>query len=608
MSRETASPQPNSLQDLLERHRVYELKPLARLLAASLPTRKAELIALIAEHVRDLDRLRQLWDSLDEIQQAAVSEALYAGPFDTTRFYAKYGQDPDWGTARYGTYEEPSVLQLFLYHRTVPRDLAPLLKTFVPPPRPARAQTVDAPPDTVQQPFYDYQRQAQVSVDVPVVCAETERAAQHDLRAVLRLIDRGTIRASAKTRRVTAASARAIAENLYGGDFYPVDENLGRWGKEVIGPIKAFAWPLILQSAGLARLNGNRLQLTRAGKSALAGPPHESIRRAWERWCSTKLLDELRRIETIKGQTGRGRRGLTPPPSRRAAVAAALRDCPVQAWIAVDEFWRYTRAAGHTFEVTSDPWYLYIGDARYGSLDGAGPSAWRILQGRYMLAFLFEYAATLGTIDVAYIPPAGARDDFQALWGTDVVDCMSRYDGLLAFRINNLGAWCLGQVDRYVPTPFEERALLKVLPNMDVVATEHLPPDDVLFLELFSEATSEFVWAIRREKVLSALEEGHSAEELTSFLQAKSGDLVPDNVVLFLAEQDERVSRLVDRGPAVLIEVQDAVLAQLIANDPRMRSLCLLAGQRHLVVPKDAERAFRRALRQMGYGVSTRQK
>ena len=30
---------------------------------------------------------------------------------------------------------------------------------------------------------------------------------------------------------------------------------------------------------------------------------------------------------------------------------------------------------------------------------------WELLQGRFILAMLFEYAATLGLIDVAYIPP-----------------------------------------------------------------------------------------------------------------------------------------------------------------------------------------------------------
>ena len=72
-----------------------------------------------------------------------------------------------------------------------------------------------------------------------------------------------------------------------------------------------------------------------------------------------------------------------------------------------------------------------------------------------------------------------------------------------------------------------------------------------------------------------------------------------------LAELGQRISCLVARGPGLLIEVQDAALAQRIAHDSRTRSLCMLAGQRHLVVPQDAESAFRRALHEMGYGVST---
>ena len=41
---------------------------------------------------------------------------------------------------------------------------------------------------------------------------------------------------------------------------------------------------------------------------------------------------------------------------------------------------------------------------------------WEILQARYALCVLFEYAATLGLIDVAYVPPADAREDFRRLW------------------------------------------------------------------------------------------------------------------------------------------------------------------------------------------------
>jgi hypothetical protein len=53
---------------------------------------------------------------------------------------------------------------------------------------------------------------------------------------------------------------------------------------------------------------------------------------------------------------------------------------------------------------------------------------------------LFEYAATLGVIDVAYTGPRGARDDYRELWGADRYDSLSRYDGLAAVRVNDLGA------------------------------------------------------------------------------------------------------------------------------------------------------------------------
>ena len=62
------------------------------------------------------------------------------------------------------------------------------------------------------------------------------------------------------------------------------------------------------------------------------------------------------------------------------------------------------------------------------------------MEGRYALCVLFEYAATLGLIDVAYTGPRGARRDYQALWGAGQLSCLSRYDGLAAVRVNELGA------------------------------------------------------------------------------------------------------------------------------------------------------------------------
>ena len=71
---------------------------------------------------------------------------------------------------------------------------------------------------------------------------------------------------------------------------------------------------------------------------------------------------------------------------------------------------------GFDFAVNRDPWNLYLAEPEYGSLGYAGSHDWAIIEGRYALCLLFEYAATLGLIDVAYAEPHGARPDYTHMW------------------------------------------------------------------------------------------------------------------------------------------------------------------------------------------------
>ncbi|MGB3265629.1 MAG: hypothetical protein WBA89_16920 [Microcoleus sp.] len=82
----------------------------------------------------------------------------------------------------------------------------------------------------------------------------------------------------------------------------------------------------------------------------------------------TKTFDEFRRIDAIEGQTGRGANGMTDVAWRRDAIASVLAECPVGKWILFNEFSTYVVATGHKFEVTEEPYYLYIGELGYGSL------------------------------------------------------------------------------------------------------------------------------------------------------------------------------------------------------------------------------------------------
>ena len=155
--------------------------------------------------------------------------------------------------------------------------------------------------------------------------------------------------------------------------------------------------------SGLAALDGKTLQLTKSGQKALSDPLENTLAPVWQRWLKTTVFDEFRRIACIQGQAGKGQRGLTAVAGRRAAINQALKYCPPGQWIAVNDLFRQMRVNGPNFEITRDPWNLYICESGYGSLGYEGFHDWKILQARYALCLLFEYVATLGSVSYTHL-------------------------------------------------------------------------------------------------------------------------------------------------------------------------------------------------------------
>ena len=262
----------------------------------------------------------------------------------------------------------------------------------------------------------------------PVLFRCTAPDALSNLVAVLELAADRQIRCSAATRRPLAATVKLVEDVLVAGDFYENDA------------VSAFAWPVLLQVGGLAQLAGTTLELTPRGQAVLARPSYEALGVLWARWLKCVSHDEFSRVEAIKGQ--RRPSTLTSVPRRRAAVAAGLASLLPGAWVDIDPLLailEYQRAPVVVARSLRALWRLYLVDSYYGSLGHAGRHAWGVVEGRYALCVLFEYAATLGAIDVAYTDPAGARDDYRGLWGADHFAWLSRYDGLVAVRVNELG-------------------------------------------------------------------------------------------------------------------------------------------------------------------------
>ncbi|GAA3888736.1 hypothetical protein GCM10022243_62040 [Saccharothrix violaceirubra] len=420
----------------------------------------------------------------------------------------------------------------------------------------------------------------------------TEEEALANLRAVLELCAAQKVKCSDKTRRPSAATVRTVGAHLVGGDFYD-DE-----------PIAAFAWPLLLQAGGLATLDGTCLRLTPKGRAALGKPSAEVIRDLWRRWLTHAVIDEFSRVEQIKGQQARN--VLTAAKTRRQAVAAALAGCPPDKWVDVDFLFTAMRRGNMSPTIARNDravWKLYLVDPEYGSLGYDGHHDWELLEGRYTLAVLFEYAGTLGLIDLDYVDPRGARDDYVDNWGGDDLDALSRYDGLVAIRLTALGAYALGLTDAYQPPePTTAGARpLKVLPNLDVVAMGDIGAADRLVLSAYAEQTADRVWTVSAAGLLTALDNGRDLGEFVEFLVARTGHELPDAVRTLVADVERRGSRLTDFGHVRVIECLDPALATLITRDRALRGLCRPIGDRHLAVRPDQEPKFRKALLKLGY-------
>lgn len=409
MSRDAYLMSDPSLRTTLDGRNVDELKKLVALLpnTATKPARKGELIGVLERFLIGGGAL-QLWGQLKQLEQSAVAEAVHSeeGAFDAGAFGAKYGALPGFETEEKDRWSRnPTRLSLFIYRNpqgppSIPPDLREKLRTFVPKPAAAKLNSLEQIPETpVRQwtsSYFDEKKRTRIyeQHDAPLMLRLTEQTAFQDLRIVLRSIDQEKISVSLKSLLPSKATTALLNDLLGGHDFFELTEKVNSWDP-AIGPVKAFSWPLLVQAAKFAALRHDKLLLTKTGRAALEVPPANTLREVWNAWVTRGIIDEFSRIDAIKGQKGKGSRSFTAPEDRRRTIKCALAECPVGRWVEIGEFSRYMRAAGFQFEVTRNPWSLYISDPQYGSLGYDGYGGWNVLQERYLVCLLMEYARPL---------------------------------------------------------------------------------------------------------------------------------------------------------------------------------------------------------------------
>jgi hypothetical protein len=550
--------------------------------------------------------LEVIWNSLGELEKLAVAEACHAPAcrFDELRFKAKYKSLPPFyhvpSEDRFNSYryenkaEHATRLNLCIFPlgrengNVVPCDVAERLREFVPKPADAEIRTLAEPAE-----------------EAGLIVRLTENDSLADLPAMLHLAEKGEFKASEKTGIPSAACSIKITNCLVGGDFYPMDVAFApkEWSHEQeIGFIKPIAWALLLGNAKLIASNGSKSKLMPAGVKALRQAPHETIRDLWNKWIPNSAYDEFNRVNDIKGQSVK--KHMTAKPPRRDAIIDALGDCPAGRWIDVDVFSDYIQATGGEFEVSNDPWKLYLCESGYGSLGYDGACGWNILQFRYLLVLLFEYAATLGLVDIAYTHPRNARNDFRNLWGADDMKWLSRYDGLRAFRITNLGAYCLGLSDDFKPSRPASLFRLSVLPSLNINVVSGQPTQaDRLLLETWAEPVTDLSWRLDTERAVRAVERGRSARDFAAFLESCDDQPLPQGVEGFLRTSESDGTALRHKGEALVFDCRDGPTAELVCSRKELLNRCFRIAHSGVVVPAEHEAKFRKVVRELGLGV-----
>ncbi len=569
--------------------------------------------AIIDELKRHYANPSKWIQKLGELEKSALAEAAHNwhGEYKQASFMAKYGRGVDFGNpSKYSKNPLCSIGLFFFQQRDgrnafrIPNELHAEIKSLLNKPNDKAMTSLQEIPSKIE-----VQRGWKgENVSYPVLLKKTEYASQFELLNVLNLIQAEKLSVSDKTRLPSAAAQKNIDPSLFDGDFFSqvnssqfLDLN---YEKQEEGAVRAFAWSLLIQGGKLAQPFGTKLRLTTKGKAALTEPPYETLKTIWDLWVKCDFFDEFRRIEIVRGQSGKGANGMTDPSERKAAINEGLAELPPNEWVDVDEFFKFLQANSFDFEVTNNPWDLYICEKQYGSLGHHGFHDWKIMEARYILCILFEYAATLGLIDVAYAPAAYVRRDYFDLWGVDEHTFFSRYDGLKYIRLNSFGAYCLDISSNYTPPVLEKRKLISILPNLEIVTTNELGLADKSIMEFLAINKFQLVWVLDEKKILSSLENGKQLPQLKEYLLALSGEAFPPSVDQFFNDLEARISSLKPTGEAQIVTCKDEVVAALIANDSQMKKISVWNNKEYLFIKKNHIGDFKRNLKKMGYAIT----
>jgi hypothetical protein len=462
----------------------------------------------------------------------------------------------------------------------------PLLAPLVPPPEPFQVEGIEGESPTV---VLDGET-------IAVKTALREESGRRDLLALLSLANQGKLKLISSAKRLAPKSLALLREHLADGDF-AVD-----FGDED-DSLLCFGLLVFAQQAKLLTSSGT---LTAGGQRYLATEDPALLLDAFEHWSEHGDFDAVTRIGAIRGLRARGLI-LTPPAERNQHIVEALSWCPTNVWITLWDFYRAIKIWHFDFDIEQGGLdRLYVAGSGYSYNQYGGwaskQNGWLLTNGLYINAVLWETLATIGALDIAYAEDAAGVFPGEAHYYDEEI--FSRYDGLVSFRINPLGAYLFGQADAYAPSQALDTALfttagdgrITLLPGAALAAAHHAQ------LAQIGDAV-EGGYQLSLPKLLALLETKPNLDLPRSFLEQRNRGPLPQGVVDLFRRAEEDSQALKIQSRALIIRARSPEVADAVLNDPAARKLVRRLDAQTLLILDTRENALRNALRALGYGL-----
>jgi hypothetical protein len=571
------------------------LNALARKLQVPKPhAKKMDLVNALNSYLND--NMGKVVNHLSEVERKLLSEAAYSdGSIDPIGFTAKYGQACPVPDAYVYPPSKASPLVLLFGAGYGPKWLAPKLaeqlRTVLNKPAEPRLCITEKLPAT----YLPQQAGWHSAMERPIHIHEGEKTVFFELRSVLKLVRAEKIKVNLQGRPETPI-VKLISKVLASPDFQvePPAEDADGGSRDVAGPIRAHAWSVLVQQCGWANTISNSLALTDEGQRLLASTEASIFREGIRRFISDPQFDELARV-SIRPELHQLGPYLPPVSQRRDLLCRSVARWPVGQWIAFSEVVRFLQAQRAFNGPRPEP-------NAFGYYPAVQSVPLMYVNKCYLRVLLFESLATLGLVDIAYVYPhdlpieAGNSNYYAGRF-------RHRYDGLLYAKLNALGAYCLGNAQTYEAAISSATRTLRVLPNREIAVIDphYFSPADRLVLAMFATQKSEHLWELDQKRILSHLESGGTVDDVLLFLEGNCLDSVPETVRIMLSDMAGKASVVRGTASALLVEIADETTAALIAHHAQAKKYCRLAGGKHVVVLQTDYRAFRSALKKLGF-------